>query len=161
MVSTSSHSIFLISIHVLRDVNNAVHCLRIAQSIIILSFCWAPTPYWGLFLSEKVTCFLQGYLKIIVSVPVLGIIFLSMIFSDDPKNSIAGVFPSPYWGLFFYRLCRYGRKVWSKCSVSVPILGIILLSPKKWRWVIIYYKRWFPSPYWGLFFYHLKKVLHI
>ena len=90
-------------------------------------------------------------MKIIVSVPVLGIIFLSdPKFLEDEDNKefcfrprtgdyffIATVidllkkngieFPSPYWGLFFYHDGIVNIKI-SEYLVSVPVLGIIFLS---------------------------------
>ena len=53
MISTSSHSIFLISVPVLWDVNNVVHCLRIGLDITILSVFRVSSPYWGLFFILK------------------------------------------------------------------------------------------------------------
>ena len=64
---------------------------------------------------------------LLVSVPVLGIIFLSKEWTTKLGVGTVGQFPSPYWGLFFYQ---------------------------DGYWVHKYYNVFnaFPSPYWGLFF---------
>ena len=61
------------------------------------------------------------------SVPVLGIIFLSVMNNEYSTALIAEIFPSPYWGLFF---------IISAMTTSIN---------NRLRFE-------FPSPYWGLFF---------
>ena len=116
-----------------------------------------------------------------VSVPVLGIIFLSVNTLPPNEYPKLSEFPSPYWGLFFYQkllmvincgryLKRFRfrprtgdyffinclpflRSIYSSRIVSVPVLGIIFLSVTWKECVILTFDEKFPSPYWGLFFY--------
>ena len=65
----------------------------------------------------------------------------------------AKVFPSPYWGLFFY-LSTFIVMMRSIIQTSFrPHIGdyffIIILTQDQFA-----ERLWFPSPYWGLFFYH-------
>ena len=60
--------------------------------------------------------------------PRTGDYFFIVVSEEDVRKGLTEEFPSPYWGLFFYRgKTRYFGTTW------------------------LYL---FPSPYWGLFFYH-------
>ena len=50
----------------------------------------------------------------VVSVPVLGIIFLSIMCVIAVYKKGFELFPSPYWGLFFYHF-NHGKSI-NRCS---------------------------------------------
>ena len=106
---------------------------------------------------------------------MLGIIFYQTDTKTIKRLEAAIAFPSPYWGLFFYR--QLEQEIYNLyVLVSVPILGIIFLSLKSYLksteictrfrphigdyfFIGLYFygirfnlKVKFPSPYWGLFF---------
>ena len=58
------------------------------------------------------------------SVPVLGIIFLSVMNNEYSTALIAEIFPSPYWGFSSKRNQR-DKSLRRDYRVSVPVLGII------------------------------------
>ena len=112
-----------------------------------------PSPYWGLFFYQNGINGTQYY----------------------PTYR---EFPSPYWGLFFYPPKGETMKDLNLTSVSVPVLGIIFLSPNQYHihtkqhnltcfrprtGDYFFYRKTkhrltsafvtFLSPYWGLFFY--------
>ena len=90
-----------------------------------------PSPYWGLFFYQAELELFDGEsLEIAVSVPILGIIFLSAELPAPYVPNYVDKFPSPYWGLFFYPVSFYVPKRNELYIVSVPILGIIFLSRK-------------------------------
>ena len=81
---------------------------------------------------------------------MLGIIFYQTDTKTIKRLEAAIAFPSPYWGLFFYR--QLEQEIYNLyVLVSVPILGIIFYPN-----LLDYIDDWngdkFPSPYWGLFF---------
>ena len=58
---------------------------------------------------------------------MLGIIFYQTDTKTIKRLEAAIAFPSPYWGLFFYR--QLEQEIYNLyVLVSVPILGIIFLS---------------------------------
>ena len=67
-----------------------------------------PSPYWGLFFYQNGINGTQYY----------------------PTYR---EFPSPYWGLFFYPPKGETMKDLNLTSVSVPVLGIIFLSPNQYH----------------------------
>ena len=77
---------------------------------------------------------------------MLGINFLSNEVLYIINRAYRTMFPSPYWGLFFYRDVIMVNATGIIDSVSVPVLGIIFLSAMKGG---EYMKQWysFPSPY--------------
>ena len=82
--------------------NNAVHCLRIGLGVTIISF--VPS-----------------------SVPMLGIIFYQTDTKTIKRLEAAITFPSPYWGLFFYR--QLEQEIYNLyVLVSVPYWGLFFIS---------------------------------
>ena len=93
-----------------------------------------------------------------VSVPALGIIFLSMNSVQLIGNLAKDVeFPSPYWGLFFYLEMSSKRKDRKEKACFRPRAGDYFLSHDEW---LEARKQGigFPSPCWGLFFYHFTSL---
>ena len=114
-------------------------------------------PVLGIiFLSLYFCRFLSWDLESYVSVPVLGIIFLSYTLTEFVDD--LGKFPSPYWGLFFYRK-RYvfSDTTTKKAKFPSPYWGLFfypIIGIGDINGVLA-----FPSPYWGLFFYrHMNQT---
>ena len=63
-----------------------------------------PSPYRGLFFYYRKTFKEAWAVVVAVSVPVLEIIFLSSHIGYIIQQLGFPMFPSPYWGLFFYRM---------------------------------------------------------
>gem|GEM_PF-5413461 len=62
-------------------------------------------------------------------------------------------FPSPYWGLFFYRSIETGRINKLKLNrFPSPYWGLFFYHTRAVK-LPNYGTKKFPSPYWGLFFY--------
>ena len=77
--------------------------------------------------------------------------FIFMLLMLGMSSHQGAWFPSPYWGLFFYRRKRIWGRVGTSWHLSVPALEIIFLSQMtRYEYVQMLYK--FPSPYCGLFF---------
>gem|GEM_PF-3734258 len=96
-----------VSVPVLWDVNNAVHCLRIGLGVTIISFVPSSVPMLGIiFLSPYRMQQLRDLVDTLVSVPMLW----------DVNNAV-------------HCLCEgLGVTIISFVPSSVPILGIIFLS---------------------------------
>ena len=91
---------------------------------------------------------------------MLGIIFYQTDTKTIKRLEAAIAFPSPYWGLFFYR--QLEQEIYNLyVLVSVPILGIIFLSLKSYLKSTEICTRFRPH-IWDYFFISLytKKVLN-
>ena len=87
-----------------------------------------------------------------VSVPILGIIFLSRTIHASQQLDKYIEFPSPYWGLFFYR-GDYCIFCCGKPSFPSPYWGLFFYPIIQSITNVKANTVGFPSPYWGLFFY--------
>ena len=73
-----------------------------------------------------------------------------------PQRTVlpAGKFPSPYWGLFFYHIQLPLLNLDTKDISFRPRTGDYFFITLKKVYQTISHRYQFPSPYWGLFFYH-------
>lgn len=88
---------------------------------------YVSVPVLGIvFLSGKTKECSARYLEDWVSVPILGIIFLSQPSPKTFQDIERFEFPSPCWGLFFISIIElHSIKFESTQRGSVPVLGII------------------------------------
>ena len=72
---------------------------------------------------------------------------------DEQGNFI---FPSPYWGLFFYRKTKH-RLTSAFVTFPSPYWGLFFYHSDTMQFIKEVVNP-FPSPYWGLFFYQSNEI---